>query len=45
MDPRERELLEKYAPQDEELRAMQGETTPHELSLLNILRCPRRGSW
>ena len=25
MDQRERELLEKYAPQDEELRALQGE--------------------
>jgi len=27
MDQRERELLEKYAPQDEELRALQGEHT------------------
>ena len=25
MDQRERDLLEKYAPQDEELRALQGE--------------------
>ncbi len=27
MDERERELLEKYAPQDEELRTLQGEHT------------------
>lgn len=33
MDQRERELLEKYAPQDEELRALQGEHTLYDKQL------------
>lgn len=33
MDQRERELLEKYAPQDEELRALQGEHALYDKQL------------
>ena len=33
MDQRERELLEKYAPQDEELRTLQGEHALYDRQL------------
>ena len=42
MDQRERELLEKYAPQDEELRQLQGEHALYEKQLEKLEAKPYR---
>lgn len=42
MDQRERELLEKYAPQDEELRTLQGEHALYEKQLEKLEAKPYR---
>jgi len=42
MDQRERDLLEKYAPQDEELRTLQGEHTLYGKQLEKLESKPYR---
>jgi uncharacterized protein YdcH (DUF465 family) len=42
MGPKERELLEKYAPKDEELRALQGEHTLYDKQLEKLEAKPYR---
>ena len=42
MDQRERELLEKYAPRDEEIRALQGEHTLYDKQLEKLEAKPYR---
>jgi len=42
MDQRERELLEKYAPKDEELRTLQGEHALYEKQLEKLEGKPYR---
>ena len=42
MDQRERDLLEKYAPKDEELRALQGEHALYEKQLEKLESKPYR---